>query len=97
VTTLHLLNRSAATSDVYRQALRAMQTDDCLLLIEDAVVGAVAPLAERFDALQGRLFVLREDLASRGLEERCADWVSVVDIQGFVELTEKTRRTVTWF
>ncbi|WP_048307320.1 sulfurtransferase complex subunit TusB [Halomonas sp. PR-M31] len=94
---LHLLNRSVASSHVYRDALRAMGDDDYLLLIEDGVYGAVAPLVEHFSSIAGRLFALREDLESRGLEERCAESVIVVDTEGFVQLTEETERTVSWF
>ncbi|MGC3874379.1 sulfurtransferase complex subunit TusB [Halomonas sp. GXIMD04776] len=94
---LHLLNRSVASSHVYREALRAMGDDDCLLLTEDGVYGAVAPLVEHFSSISGRLFALREDLASRGLEGRCAEQVIVVDMDGFVQLTEEAERTVSWF
>nr|WP_298415092.1 sulfurtransferase complex subunit TusB [uncultured Halomonas sp.] len=94
---LHLLNRSVASSHVYRDALRAMSDDDYLLLIEDGVYGAVAPLVEHFSSIAGRLFALREDLESRGLEGRCAESVIVVDTEGFVQLTEETERTVSWF
>nr|WP_299241166.1 sulfurtransferase complex subunit TusB [uncultured Halomonas sp.] len=94
---LHLLNRSVASSHVYQDALRAMGDDDYLLLIEDGVYGAVAPLHEHFASIPGRLYALREDLASRGLEGRCAEQVIVVDMEGFVQLTEKTERSVSWF
>ena len=94
---LHLLNRSAASSHVYRDALRAMAEDDCLLLTEDGVYSALMPLAEHFSEVYGRLFALREDLASRGLEGRCAEQVVIVDMEGFVQLTEDADRVVSWF
>ena len=94
---LHLLNRSPASNCIYRDTLRAMGDDDRLLLIEDGVYGALTPLADRFEAIAGRLFVLREDLASRGLEERCDERAQVIDMQGFVMLTEEAERTVSWF
>lgn len=94
---LHLLNRSPASSRVHCDALRAMDESDYLLLIEDGVYGAMSPLAEQFASVSGRLFALREDLASRGLEGRSAESVSVIDMEGFVRLTEETERTVSWF
>lgn len=94
---LHLLNRSPASSRVPEDVLRAMGEEDRLLLIEDGVYGALAPLADRYASLQGRLFALREDLLSRGLAARCAESVQVVDMDGFVRLTEETERTVSWF
>lgn len=94
---LHLLNRSPASSRIHRDALRAMGEEDRLLLIEDGVYGALTPLVEQFEAIPGRLFALREDLVSRGLEGRCDECVTVVDMDGFVTLTEDTERTVSWF
>ncbi|WP_290798161.1 DsrH/TusB family sulfur metabolism protein, partial [Halomonas sp.] len=64
---LHVLNRSPATSEVYRQALAAMGPDDRLLLIEDGVQGAVGTLVARFAGLEGRLYAQEEDLVARGL------------------------------
>lgn len=94
---LHLLNRSPASSHVPQDALRAMREPDRLLLIEDGVYGALQPLAEQFACIPGRLYALREDLASRGLEGRCAEPVTIIDMEGFVRLTEEAERTVSWF
>lgn len=94
---LHLLNRSPVSSSVAQDMVRAMGPDDRLLLIEAGVYGAVEPQAALFSALHGRCFALAEDLASRGLSEHCAGWVTPLDIQGFVMLTEQTQRTVSWF
>ncbi|MDI5984844.1 sulfurtransferase complex subunit TusB [Halomonas sp. M4R5S39] len=94
---LHILNRSPAASRVYQQALAAMGPEDRLLLIEDGVQGALPQLVRYFDGLQGRLFALREDLAARGLEGRCEASVQVVDVDGFVDLTEEAERTVSWY
>ncbi|WP_416140618.1 sulfurtransferase complex subunit TusB [Halomonas sp. HK25] len=94
---LHILNRSPATSEVYRQALAAMGPDDRLLLIEDGVQGALGGLVDRFGDLQGRLHVLEEDLSARGLEPLCDASVALVDVEGFVTLTEEAQRTVSWF
>lgn len=94
---LHLLNRSPASSRIHREALRAMGKEDRLLLIEDGVYGALAPLVDQFEAIHGRLFALREDVTSRGLEGRCAGQVTMIDTDGFVALTEDAERTVSWF
>lgn len=95
--TLHLLNRSPASSGVAHDMLRAMGPDDRLLLIEAGVYGAAEPQAALFAALEGRCFALAEDLASRGLSGHCAGWITPLDMQGFVTLTEETQRTVSWF
>ncbi|PMR77433.1 sulfurtransferase complex subunit TusB [Billgrantia endophytica] len=94
---LHILNRSPGSSLVYREALAGMGPEDRLLLIEDGVQGALTSQARHFESLGGRLFALREDLASRGLEGRCDASVQVVDVDGFVVLTEEADKTVSWF
>jgi tRNA 2-thiouridine synthesizing protein B len=52
---LHTLNRSPLESTVYRQALRALAEDDKLLLIEDAVLGALPAQQALWSSLPGRL------------------------------------------
>ncbi len=94
---LHILNRSPLDSRVYRQALMAMGPNDRLLLIEDGVQGALPQLVRHFEEIAGRLFVLREDLAARGLEGQCDDSVLVVDVEGFVTLSEEADKSVSWF
>jgi tRNA 2-thiouridine synthesizing protein B len=94
---LHILNRSPDTSLVHRQALAAMGPEDRLLLIEDAVQGVLPGLADHFGELDGRLYALHEDLAARGLVAHCREGVRVVDVEGFVTLTEEALRTVSWY
>ncbi|WFM69718.1 sulfurtransferase complex subunit TusB [Halomonas sp. CKK8] len=94
---LHVVNRSPATSRVYQQALAGMSPEDRLLLIEDGVQGALPQLVRYYTGLEGRLFALKEDLESRGLLGRCDASVQVVDVDGFVVLTEEAERTVSWY
>ncbi len=94
---LHILNRSPGTSLAYRDALAGMGPEDRLLLIEDGVLGALASQLPHFQAVQGRIFALREDLVARGLDGRCDASVQVVDVDGFVTLTEEADKTVSWF
>ena len=94
---LHVVNRSPATSRVYQQALSGMSPDDRLLLIEDGVQGALPQLVRYYVGLEGRLFALKEDLESRGLLGHCDASVQVVDVDGFVDLTEEAERTVSWY
>jgi tRNA 2-thiouridine synthesizing protein B len=74
-----------------------MGPDDVLLLIEDGVQGALPQLVRYYAEIEGRLFALREDLEARGLLGRCAESVQVVDVDGFVTLTEEAERTVSWY
>ncbi len=94
---LHLLNRSPFSSRVHEDVLNAMGPEDQLLLIEDGVNGALGSAGHYLVGLEGRLFALREDLESRGLLGRCAESVIVVDVDGFVALTEVADKTISWF
>ncbi|MHB0775450.1 sulfurtransferase complex subunit TusB [Halomonas sp. WWR20] len=94
---LHLLNRSPASSRIYQDTLRAMGPEDRLLLIEDGVLGAMPALVRYFEGISGRLFALQEDVASRGLAGRCDETVWIIDMDGFVTLTEEAEKTVSWF
>lgn len=94
---LHILNRPPSSSRVYREALAAMGSTDRLLLIEDGVLGALTSQVRHFQQVEGRLFALREDLDARGLLGRCESSVQVVDVDGFVLLTEEADKTVSWF
>lgn len=93
---LHILNRTPDTP-ACRQALSAMGPADRLLLIEDGVIGALPAQRTAFPGMEGRLYVLQEDLEARGLRDRLADDVQVVDVEGFVALTEACERTVSWY
>ncbi|MCE8011344.1 sulfurtransferase complex subunit TusB [Halomonas daqingensis] len=94
---LHILNRPPSSSLVYREALAAMSDTDRLLLVEDGVLGALTSQVRHFQQVEGRLFALREDLHARGLEGQCDASVQVVDVDGFVTLTEEADKTVSWF
>ncbi|MDN3555057.1 sulfurtransferase complex subunit TusB [Halomonas maura] len=94
---LHIVNRSPASSQVYAQAVTAMAPDDRLLLIEDGVQGALPQLIRYYEDIPGRLYALREDLEARGLVGRCDASVQVVDVDGFVQLTEEADQTVSWY
>ncbi|GEK74126.1 MULTISPECIES: sulfurtransferase complex subunit TusB [Halomonas] len=94
---LHILNRSPASHRVHEQALAAMGPEDRLLLIEDGVQGGLPQLVRHFEAIAGRLYALREDLEARGLLGRCDGSVQVVDVDGFVQLTEEAEHTLSWY
>ena len=74
-----------------------MNDGDALLLIEDAVYGAVKA-GKASAMLDGHtVSVLGPDLAARGIsEDKLADGVSVVDYAGFVELVEANDKVQSW-
>ena len=74
---------------------------DSVLLIEDAVVGAIAG-STFAGALSAALadksvYVLSEDLAARGMQEsRVVEGIQCVDYGGFVDLTTENDKTQSW-
>ena len=94
---LHLVNKSPYESCNFNTASSIMQDDDVLLLIEDAVYGAVK--AGKASAMLGgcTVSVLGPDLAARGIsEDKLADGVDVIDYAGFVDLVESNDKVQSW-
>jgi sulfur relay protein TusB/DsrH len=83
---LHTIHNAAALG-----AALARSGQDPILLVEDGVYAAHQPPVGR------RVYVLREDLAGRGLaEETLADPVVVVDMREFVALAAAHSPIVAW-
>ncbi|MDR5858731.1 sulfurtransferase complex subunit TusB [Halomonas eurihalina] len=94
---LHIVNRAPDAGRAVEQALSAMTAEDRLLLIEDGVQGALPSQVDGFADIEGRLYALRDDLEARGLMGRHDERVKVVDVDGFVTLTEQAERTLSWY
>ncbi|MEN8207410.1 MAG: sulfurtransferase complex subunit TusB [Pseudomonadota bacterium] len=94
---LHLVNKSPYENGNLNRASSVMNDGDALLLIEDAVYGAVKA-GKASAMLDGcTVSVLGPDLAARGIsEDKLADGVNVVDYAGFVELVEANDKVQSW-
>ena len=94
---LHLVNKSPYENGNLNRASSIMNDGDALLLIEDAVYGAVKA-GKASAMLDGcTVSVLGPDLAARGIsEDKLADGVNVVDYAGFVELVEASDKVQSW-
>lgn len=88
MSTLHIVNQSPWSSHSWNRCLSVLSEGDALILIEDAVY------AVNRDDLPANCFVLEPDLRARGLTSK--DTVTCVDYSGFVELTCKHSRSVSW-
>ncbi len=98
---LHTVNKSPFETNALASALSHAATNDAVLLIEDAVYGALkgtsASKAVEAKASQGKVFVLAPDLAARGLANgRLIDGVKPVDYAGFVDLVAEHKVTQAW-
>lgn len=94
---LHLVNRSPQCQVVYQMLAESFSEGDHLLLIEDACYAALPAFEVELSPFSGAVSVLEEDLASRGLAARIAPNIPVVDMAGFVALTETYQRSLSWF
>jgi len=93
---LHTLN-AAPGEPAFADCLRVLRAADSLLLLGDGV-SALLPgeAAVALEQTGAQLFILREDALAAGLNlhDLCA---VVVDMCGFVELSERHARQLAWF
>ena len=101
MTMLHTVNKSPFERNSLASCLRLAAKGSAVLLIEDAVVGAVKGCSFE-KTLAGALpdvsvSVLGPDLAARGIgEDKLIDGVQVVDYAGFVDLTAENDAVQSW-
>ena len=95
--TLHTLNASPASA-AFADCLRLLAPGDALLLLGDGVDAALDGTAARraLDASPAQLFILQPDAAAAGVLGRIGT-VELVDIDGFVTLSERFARQLAWY
>lgn len=94
---LHIVSKSPFADTGLDSCLAHWRDGDALILIQDAVVAALAGgrFAER---LQGRaVHVLAPDLEARGLAVKALlDGATLVDYEGFVDLCAAQPASLSW-
>ncbi len=98
---LHIVNKSPFERNALASCLGHAREGDAILLIEDAVVGAIDGsgfIGQLKKAMLDKsVYVLGADLAARGMQEnRVAEGVQVVDYAGFVDLAVNNEKTQSW-
>jgi tRNA 2-thiouridine synthesizing protein B len=98
---LHTVNKSPFERNSLASCLRLADEGSAILLIEDAVVGAIegTKVSEEVEAAMKShaVYVLGPDLAARGLDEsRLIDGVKVVGYDGFVDLAVEHDAVHAW-
>lgn len=98
---LHTVNKSPFEKNSLESCMRLAQDGSAILLIEDAVYGAMQDtrLAEavKQTAARCKLYALGPDLAARGVPtEKVVAGVTVVDYGGFVDLVEQNNPVQAW-
>lgn len=99
--TLNIVNKSPFEKHSLEQCLSRIITGSSVLLIEDAVVAAVAgnDYAERLSAAAKSmtLYVLQPDLGARGFSDATlVPEFKTVDYAGFVDLVTRHERVHSW-
>ena len=100
--TLHTVNKSPFERNSLETCLSLCKPNGSILLIEDAVVGAMRDTSISNQILEAvesgiKVYALHEDLAARGLPtSRLIDQIDIVDYSGFVSLAAKCARVQSW-
>lgn len=97
---LHIVNKSPFERVAFESCLVHAKAGDSILMIEDAVVGAVdgSSFSGKVKAAMSdkAVYVLGADLAARGLEGKAIEGIVSVDYAGFVDLTANNDNTQSW-
>lgn len=98
---LHTVNKSPFEKNSLETCFRLARRGSDILLIEDAVYGALAgtrfepPLREALERYG--VFVLRADLEARGIDPHdLIRGIQIVDYSGFVDLAVGNNRVQSW-
>ncbi len=97
---LHIINKSPFQTSTLDTCLRMAQPGNALLLIEDgiyaATVGSVAEARVRQACATLKVYVLQPDMDARGVTGKLIDGVTLVDYNGFVDLTLEYNTSHSW-
>ncbi len=100
--TLHTVNKSPFERNSLETCLSLCKPGASVLLIEDAVVGALQDTAISRQILESvasgvKVYALNEDLQARGLScGRLIDQIGIVDYAGFVDLAAENTTVQSW-
>jgi len=100
-TNLHVVNRPLNGYDSLLSILSFVQEGDGLIFIESAVYSLIryeeqlATFILKFDNMV-EMFGLMPDIQARGIENITAEWVEMIGYDGFVMLTERHGKVLTW-
>lgn len=102
MSTLHTINKSPYAHNALSSCLKVCTESDGILLLEDGVFGTLtnAPTAEELQMLIKRgvnVFALINDIKARGLEEKLAQNIKLIDYNEFVQLTLDHRCVQSWY
>ena len=99
---LHTVNKSPFSCRSLETCLSLAAPGSDILLIEDAVYGAIAGTGSAVDVEQAlsscKVYVLEADLKARGIElDKLIPGIKRVGYDGFVELAASNSKVQSWF
>ena len=95
--TLHTVNQSPFEHGALAQCLCYAQESDAILLLENGVYAALntQPLAEK---LMGKhCYAIEADINARGLSNKLATNIQLIDFTDFVRLSVQYKRVQSWY
>jgi tRNA 2-thiouridine synthesizing protein B len=97
---LHTVNKSPLERHAFESCLQHAADGAVIVLIEDGVYGAMTGTAftpRLQQALQTvRLYALAPDVEARGIRDKIADGVTLIDYGGFVDLVTQHSPVLAW-
>ncbi|OOF29363.1 sulfurtransferase complex subunit TusB [Salinivibrio sp. IB872] len=95
---LHIIKSSPYATHALSHCLAYATPDSVIVLINDAVLGALAnsPLGAALFTDNRSVYVLEEDVMARGVQAHLHPQVKQIDMQGLVQLTEDHVTQMTW-
>ena len=94
---LHLVSQSPYDSCGLTHCLSRAGAGDAILLLENGVYAARKAFSPLYVSTGQKLFVLREDLDSRGVGcDELIPEITLVDYPGFVDLVTEYTHSLSW-
>ena len=94
---LHTLSATPA-SVAFRDCLAVLNENDAVLLLGDGTYAALPdnPYLKKLLGKGAELYLLDDDARAAGVNQ-CDSSITAIDMDGFVDLTERFTRQMNWF
>ena len=97
-TILHTLNQSPFASQIWQDCLEHIEPDDCLVLLNDGVYGALNHHPYRNVLHNKTCYAIKEDVETRGLNQlNLNPDIILISYEQWVELAVKHPLSQSWF
>lgn len=93
---LHTVNKSPLQHGALDSCLQFMNAADVILLLEDGVFAALANANCGLERAPGLIYAISADVHARGLQDRLAERIELIDYGGFVDLCVKSTAVKNW-